>query len=154
MLHQRPNQRRKREKYATEEPHKPRLIHHNSIKTHEKKTKEKRNPRRRPRMGPQRTRFVEKEPIFFFFRLSKANKLNHKCMHCFILFCILLLAYTNNLSLFYLRLWMFQLLNTKRTQILLYVTIHSISHTKYWVVSNLKMKEKYKIRCISCLWQC
>ncbi|CAN7128275.1 unnamed protein product [Brassica rapa subsp. narinosa] len=63
----RPNQRRKREKYATEEPHKPRLIHHNSIKTHEKKTKEKRNPRRRPRMGPQRTRFVEKEPIFFFF---------------------------------------------------------------------------------------
>uniref|UniRef100_M4EI41 Protein kinase domain-containing protein n=1 Tax=Brassica campestris TaxID=3711 RepID=M4EI41_BRACM len=77
----RPNQRRKREKYATEEPHKPRLIHHNSIKTHEKKTKEKRNPRRRPRMGPQRTRFVEKEPIFFFFRLSKANKLNHKWLY-------------------------------------------------------------------------
>lgn len=141
MSHQRPNHRRRRKKYAIVEPHEPRLIHHISTITNERRNKggkEYSSPRRsKTRNGSSASKIVEKESkeklsrVVCISRLSKANKLNHKCMHWFILFCIFLLAYTNNLSLFYLRLWMFHVVSSKLTQILIYVTIYPISHIKH-----------------------
>lgn len=91
MSHQRPNHRRRREKYAIVEPHEPRLIHHISTITNERRNKggkEYSSPRRsKTRNGSSASKIVEKESkeklsrVVCISRLSKANKLNHKFMH-------------------------------------------------------------------------
>lgn len=91
MSHQRPNHRRRRKKYAIVEPHEPRLIHHISTITNERRNKggkEYSSPRRsKTRNGSSASKIVEKESkeklsrVVCISRLSKANKLNHKCMH-------------------------------------------------------------------------
>ncbi|CAF2057922.1 unnamed protein product, partial [Brassica napus] len=84
-----PNHRRRRKKYAIVEPHEPRLIHHISTITNERRNKggkEYSSPRRsKTRNGSSASKIVEKESkeklsrVVCISRLSKANKLNHKC---------------------------------------------------------------------------